>query len=73
MATLRFNSLMSPEFFKAKIDRKLYSLSAEVNDLNNSKYQDLRKKVREYINNCNVDNEEVNVIPNQVIVAIAGS
>ena len=64
MASLRFNSLMSPEFFQAKIDRQLYKLSAEVKDLKDENYKDFRKKVQEYINNCNVDNEEVNVIPN---------
>ena len=44
-ASLRSNSLMSPNFFKAKIGRQLFKLSAVVQDIKNEKFGTLRTKV----------------------------
>jgi len=58
-ASLISNSLMSPSFFQSKFERVLYKLNAKVDP----KYEN-KKEVETYISNCNVDNEEANVIPN---------
>jgi hypothetical protein len=66
-ASLVYNTLMSPEYFKAMTGRKLHPMKATVSP--NFQHQ---KILETYINNCNVDNEETNAIPNMIGVAIIG-